>query len=607
MATFKNYQMRIQLLVMLASIFITKTFAQKDTIQLKEVLVTATNRIDLPFDESSRTITVINSTQINQSAATNVADLLQLYAGIDVRKRGLDGMQSDLYIRGGSFDQTLVLIDGIKMDDAQTGHHAMNAMISIENIERIEIIKGAAARIYGQNAFVGAVNIVTKKISKDNLTALYNIGSYDNSKLGIGFGKNSSNAGFQLNLEKQQSDGYRFNTDFDNLGIFLKGFVGKYKLISFFNERKFGANGFYANPNFKDQYEETQTNLVGITTKYNLNNTTVSPQIYWRRNQDMYLFLRHNPAFYRNMHISNKLGVEVNLKNTNKLGLTGFGIDINKVFLSSNNLGKHDRLVLTSFLEHRFVLVDDNLDITPGVAFSHYDDFGSKAFPGIDIGYRFTEKLKTYANIGYTYRIPTYTDLYYKSSVEQGNPDLKPESAITQELGLHYTTTKLNANLAVFNRNSSNLIDWTKDNATDKWQARNFSEVTTKGIETSLDYQFKIADLTQKLQINYTYIDDSIKNVEAAFTRYSINSLKHQFNTQFTLQYFPFLAHTISYKYNERTNGENYDVVDSKLMAKFNSIELFVTANNIFDEIYTETNLVPMPKANFMIGFKYSK
>ncbi len=134
-----------------------------DTIKLKEVSI-ASNRISLPFSKTSRTITLITSEDIVKSSATNVADLLQNVAGIDVRRRGIDGMQSDLYIRGGNFDQTLVLIDGVKMDDAQTGHHSMNAILSLDNIERIEILKGPAARIYGQNAFTGAINIVTKNV-----------------------------------------------------------------------------------------------------------------------------------------------------------------------------------------------------------------------------------------------------------------------------------------------------------------------------------------------------------------------------------------------------------------------------------------------------------
>ena len=129
----------------------------------------------MPFSENSRTITIISSETIKQSTATNVADLLQSISGIDIRRRGTDGMQSDLYIRGGQFNQTLILIDGFKTEDPQTGHHTMNMMIPLENIERIEIIKGPAARIFGQNAFTGAINIVTKSKVSEQLKL--NVGS----------------------------------------------------------------------------------------------------------------------------------------------------------------------------------------------------------------------------------------------------------------------------------------------------------------------------------------------------------------------------------------------------------------------------------------------
>jgi len=145
-----------------------QSFSQ-DKVQELDSIVINSSRISLPFKKNSRTITIIKAKDIKNSAATNVADLLQQVTGVDIRRRGTGGGQSDLYIRGGGFDQTLLLIDGIKMDDAQTGHHTMNAALPIEVIERIEIIKGPAARIFGQNAFTGAINIVTKKRLKIKL------------------------------------------------------------------------------------------------------------------------------------------------------------------------------------------------------------------------------------------------------------------------------------------------------------------------------------------------------------------------------------------------------------------------------------------------------
>src|SRR6056297_2674401 len=180
---------------------------------LSEVVVTA-NRINLPFKENSRTINIITSSDIKNSAAVNVADLLQQFAGVDIRRRVTGGSQADLYIRGGGFDQTLLLIDGIKMDDAQTGHHTMNAALPIEVIERIEIIKGPAARIFGQNAFTGAINIVTKKSLDNTISTNLETGSFGQFNANATVGTEREQSSHMIHLGKVTSEGYRQNSDY---------------------------------------------------------------------------------------------------------------------------------------------------------------------------------------------------------------------------------------------------------------------------------------------------------------------------------------------------------------------------------------------------------
>jgi len=598
----------IQKLFILLLCVSTSIKAQKsnDTIKLKEVSITS-NRITLPFSKTSRSITLITSKDIVNSSATNVADLLQNIVGVDVRRRGIDGMQSDLYIRGGNFDQTLVLIDGVKMDDVQTGHHSMNAILSLENIERIEIIKGSAARIYGQNAFTGAINIVTKDVIKNSLDVSLNYGSYKNKKGIVSVSEKFAEGSILASANYQESDGYRFNTDFENVAAFFKTTYKKYNFSASFSQRKFGANGFYASPDFNDQYEETQTSLVTLGTTFDSDKVTVKPRVYWRRNQDMYLFLRQDPLYYRNLHFSNKIGTEINAVANSSLGKIGVGLDVSRTFLISNNLGNHNRTAITGFFEQRFELLEGKLDVTPGIAISYYSDFGTKSFPGIEVGYRFSDITKIYANSGYTYRAPTFTDMFYVGPTTQGNPNLKPESALSNEIGIKFKPDNLMIDFVVFHRNSDNLIDWTKDNEEDKWEARNFSEVVTFGFETNLTYNFDINNFTQSLNVGYSYIDDDIKDNNVQFTRYSLNSIKHQFNSSVDFKLNSIFNQNIAYRYIERTNGENYAIVDAKLLATLrNSVELSISANNIFNTEYTETNLVPMPKGNVMLGFKYS-
>ncbi|MDG1160473.1 MAG: TonB-dependent receptor plug domain-containing protein, partial [Flavobacteriaceae bacterium] len=169
-----------------------QSFSQEKVQELDSIVINS-SRISLPFKKNSRTITIITAKDIKNSAATNVADLLQQVTGVDIRRRGTGGGQSDLYIRGGGFDQTLLLIDGIKMDDAQTGHHTMNAALPIEVIERIEIIKGPAARIFGQNAFTGAINIVTKKRLKSKASINLEAGSFGQLNGSVTLGKETEN------------------------------------------------------------------------------------------------------------------------------------------------------------------------------------------------------------------------------------------------------------------------------------------------------------------------------------------------------------------------------------------------------------------------------
>lgn len=576
---------------------------------LQEVIISST-RIDLPFSKNSRTIQLITAEDMKKAGVTNVADALQQIAGIDIRRRGTNGTQADLYIRGGSFDQTLLLVDGIKVDDAQTGHHTMNLALPIEVIKRIEIIKGPAARIFGQNAFNGAINIITKDVPETDVSLHVQGGSYNQFNADVTAGINLDDSSHIIHYSKNTSEGYRFNTDFDNQNFVLKSTFNKKDLpiamLISLSDRNFGANGFYASPAAINQYEETMASLIGFSTVIKKGNFTWKPRVYWRRNEDEYVFVRNNPSIYRNLHISNKIAAELNGSYTSNIGITGFGIEAAKVYLSSNNLGDNNRFVSTLFLEHRLELFDKKMDITPGVAVTYFSDFKFFAFPGIDIGYQVLDNLRVYGNLGYTYRVPTFTDMNYKSPTTIGNPELEPEKAFSQEIGLKWNTAGFNASVAVFNRDSNRLIDYVKMQNTDPWQPQNIQDVTTKGFETQLDYTFAINSFNQKLQLGYSFIEDHVKQSSYNFSQYSVNSMKHQVVGSYYMQFLKNFTNSILYRYAERTNGDSYSVVDLGAAYTLKAFEISLFANNIFNAEYTETNLVPMPKGNLLFGIRYN-
>jgi len=575
-----------------------------------DTIILNSDRINVPFKESSRSMTILTSKEIEASPANNLADLLQQVAGVDIRRRGLAGMQADLYIRGGSFDQTLLLIDGIKVEDAQTGHHTLNLGLPLEVIERIEIVKGPAARVYGQNAFTGAINIVTKKINENSTRAELQTGSFSQRNVNIRSSHAFEKSSVLFFASRNTSEGYRHNTDFDNQNYFFKSrhetSLAPIDILASFQERKFGANGFYASPTATEQYEETQASLIGISSKFVKEKITVNPRVYWRRNQDEYIFVRQDPSIYRNLHISNKVGAEINASYSSKIGTTGFGIDAANVFLSSNNLGDRERFMITTFLEHRFRLFNNALDITPGVAVNYFSDFKFHAFPGVDIGYRFTSNLKAYTNVGYTYRIPTYTDLFYSDPTTIGNEDLNPEEAFAQEIGFKYSKKTFSFSMAIFNRDAKKLIDYVKDQEADLWQATNIRKLNTTGFEASGSYHFKTGSFSQQLHLDYTFIEDNIKVTNINFSRYSINSLRHNFVIAWTSHLGKILSPAITYRYAKRADGQAYSLFDAGLNANFNSVKISIMAYNIFNKAYTETNLVPMPKGHVLFGVAYT-
>ena len=580
--------------------------------QVLDEVIISSSKINLPFSKNFRTIKIIDTKEIQQIPANNVSDLLQQVTGIDVRRRGAGGVQGDLYIRGGGFDQTLLLVDGMKMDDVQTGHHTLNMILPLYLIERIEIIKGPAARIFGQNAFNGAINIVTKDFVAQkgaiemNLNEL-SYGSFEQKNISLSTKITGENIKSLISYSGNRSDGYRHNTDYKRNNYFIKTSFNTNNtpvdILVSFNENKFGANGFYASPSATEQYEETQASLFGITTTINSENLSITPKLYWRRGQDEYIYIRDNPSVYRNLHKTNKVSAELSGSYFSDLGVTGFGIDLSAVNISSNNLGEHKRTTVNLFADHTFKLMDNKLMISPGIAFSYFSDLSFHSFPGIDLGYNLNSNFKLYSNIGKTYRIPTYTDLYYSDRTTIGNENLNPESAISTEFGVKYDTSNVKFTASFFNRNAKNIIDYAKENEEDLWKAVNIGSLNSNGYEFDFSYSFKSSNTlysANSINIGYTKIKDNNYVSNINFSRYSLNSLKHHLASNLNLNYIRNINHSIVYKYAERSDKSNYRVLDSKIMFKKS---IFIYINNILNEQYSETNLVPMPGRNFLIGF----
>jgi len=564
--------------------------------------------IAIPYKNANQNISVITKADILNSPAKSIDEILQQIPGMDIRRRGANGVQSDIGFRGSSFEQVLLLINGIRMNDSQTGHNSLNVPVDLEDVERIEIIKGPAARRFGQNAYAGAINIVTKAYPGKNVKISGEIGDYES--YGLGLNANFGNEKFSnlLQVNSNSSQGYRHNTDFEIRNVFyqnqLKIKDGNIRLQAGISEKKFGANGFYSSPKATEQYEELQASIVSLAHQQSFGKFKLNSNVYWRRGQDMYLFNREKPEIYRNMHIGNNVGGEVNSSYTSNLGTTGLGVELRKEFLSSNNLGDRERFVSQVFFEHNFSLINNKLLITPGISWANYSNEGNFFYPGLDVGFNFNSNHKIYGNISKVHRVPTFTELYYSSKTEQGNENLVPENAVSAEVGYQFQKSNFLAKASAFIRNSNNAIDWVKNSLEDPiWYAQNVGEIDTKGIEAEVNHQLFS---WLKYSFGYTFLDTEFTESNQYVSRYVLDNLKHQVVAKLQTKFLKYFTNELVYRYNDRINLGSYNLLDEKLSFSKNDFSVYALINNVTNTDYTETFGVPMPQRWFHIGFTYN-
>lgn len=592
------------------------SFAQRDTtdiIDLEEITIKE-NRMEIPFEKLSRNIQVIQRKEIETSPARSIQEILAFTPGVDVRQRGIGGVQANIGIRGGSFDQTLMLINGIKLTDPQTGHHMMNIPVPLQGIQSIEVMKGPASRIYGQNAYAGAINITTSLPDTKGLGIQLYGGDFGmrggslTASLPIGDYRQS------LSVSHDASDGHWYNSDFQVSNLFYEGELdlderNKLNLMAAYADRRFGANGFYTN-SFPDQWESVQTVLTALSHTYFHEQWYFQSRAYWRRNDDEFRLRRNEPAFSTNNHQSDVLALEFNARYDSQLGSTGIGVEGRQEQIKSNNLGERDRSFLGIFAEHRIELAD-KWDVSAGVYSNFYNEYGWKHFPGAELGYQLSPSSRLYTNYGISYRIPSFTDLYYEDPSNVSNPDLEPEQAQSFEVGWKLGKDRLRSEIVFFHRYTENLIDWNRAPSEEtpnpnRWQPRNVSEVTFRGLEVSISYDPNWGSEKAKIRevsFSYNYIDATLNQAEGVESRYALNSLKHQLIGGVQAEFIEKIELTVKGRYLERMAMDPYFVLDARAdYNRMKAIGFFAEVSNISNTEYVEAGFVQMPGRWFRAG-----
>lgn len=582
--------------------------------------------------QSARIVNVLGRKEIEQAGVQSINDLFKLASGVDVRQRGGYGIQTDISIDGGIFDQITILLNGVNISNPQTGHLAADFPVSISDIERIEILEGAASRVYGGQSFGGAINIVTRK----NAGTSVEVGAQGGS---FGTVDTDARAGFRLGNTQHfisagggRSDGGTKNSEWKKGQAFYQGNYSSKKLdISWqygFSKKAYGANTFYS-ANYPDQFERNERHIVSVSaeTKGTFHFT---PSAYWNRSYDNFELIKGTTTG-ENFHQADVYGVKAGGHFSWIGGKTAFCADLRQEGILSTNLGKDldesqyvnvrkehgihytrqdDRTSVSFNLEHNILL--SHWTISAGVMANMTTsvDHRFRFYPGMDVAYRPTGNWKVFLSYNKGFRMPTFTELYYKSPTHEGNKGLKPEQNNSMQIGTQYNTKGLTATVRGFYHHGNNMIDWVMYSPTDTYHSASFD---LDNLGAQLDAKLSFTELAgrdiwlQNLSLGYTFIHQIRQDdVEVYKSNYALEYLRNKFTASLNHRIWKNLSATWNYRWQERQNGYSpYSILDAKIQWTERKYQVFVQASNLTNHKYFDLGNVEQPGLWIMAGARW--
>jgi iron complex outermembrane receptor protein len=608
---------------------------------LDEVTVTAA-KAELTLKQAAKPVIVITRDEIARQPVQNIQDLLKTVAGVDVRQRGGNGVQSDISVRGGTFDQIAILLNGANLTNPQTGHYSFDLPVNLSDIERIEIIQGPSSLLYGASAFSGGINIITRKQSDSKAYFNPEGGMHELWGVKASGSLNSGLSSHRLSAGYNSSDGYRYNTDHKTFNSLFQSHLNiersKVDIQMGFNEKKYGAGTFYSGA-YPDQYDNTRAFFAAIRGETG-NNLKFIPQLYWNRHWDAFQLFRDGtpdiPSSYAgtNHHRSDVFGFNLNSQYKWEAGITNFGGEFRNENILSNVLGKplekpdgdytksDSRSNISYFLAHTFLL--EKLTVDLGVLANYNTslnkDFGF--YPNLNVSYYLSNHLKFYGSWNNAMRMPTFTDLYYKDPSQTGNPDLSSETSHGYEIGAKLYQPSFSFYITGFYMHGKEVIDWVKKPEEEIYRAQNLSTLDKYGIETGITLEWnKLFPVLRntRLNIGYTYLHQSQESGDLV-SNYALDYLRHKLVAQLTHPVCKGISADWSFRLQDRMGSYTkyvdykrhseeeypaYSILDLKINWKLNDFNIYLSANNLFNVSYHDIGNVPQPGFWFSGGICY--
>lgn len=497
--------------------------AQKQTTPspLRQTVVVTGNWEPVPLEESDRSV---NSYSLKNSFLLfgSLADGLDLDSSVQVQSRAPGGIQGDISVRGGTFEQTLVLLDGIRISDAQSAHYDLDIPVPLDTVDRIEILRGSGSTLYGSDAVAGVVNIVTRPPTEGNNLEM---------RLRAGYGSFGTNeeSGFlsflegplsqRFSFERELSDGFIDDREYRNLALASQSWVrtkiGLTRVFLSLMDRPFGADQFYGDFN---SWERTKTWLATFTQ--DLGKHTLF-SLGYRRHTDLYELLRDDPLFYTNRHEDQTWDIALRRQNTIHHAVNiYYGAEDVADHVNSNNLGIHSRQEPAIYGDID-IRAWHRLSLNLGEREEFYGHGQNIAVPGFSAGYWLSSKIKLHGSANRAFRLPNFTDLFYHDPANVGNANLKPETAMNYEAGLDWhPADHWRGTFTAFTRRETNDIDYIRANSSSIWQAMNFDRIHFTGWEASL---FWSLPQSQTLSVEYTGLHGAQAVLDGYQSKYVFN------------------------------------------------------------------------------------
>ncbi len=604
----------------------------KDTIKINQIADKNLDEVviwasaDEPVNQVAKIITTITREEIGRLRPQSIQDLLSYAASVDIQTRGSHGVQADVSIRGGSFDQSAILLNGINISNPQTGHYSFDIPINISDIERIEILHSPSAIVYGASAFSGGINIITKKNIEKELSAKVEGGSYGLFAGEIGGAYRIKNVDNRLSMGYKQSDGYIENSDYRIFNLLYGSRVNlkenKIDIQLGYNKKNYGANTFYSAA-YPNQYDNTSSVLTSVKGEFG-SKLKFLPSFYWNRHYDKFELIKNSGK--SNNHRSDVLGSNLNMQYHSKLGLTNFGLELRNESILSNVLGlmmsspigdytkKDNRLNLSYMLQHNIKY--KGFTMAMGVLGFENTSFKQafKLYPSLSVDYKINNNINVFSSYSQSSRLPTFTDLYYTTKTHIGNTDLKQEESESVELGSKYRNRYFLSYVSGFWLGGKNMIDWVKKNPDDKWESKNITQISKFGLEVGvklfLNEIISSLKYPTTLKIDYSRMHQEVIKNEY-ISNYALNYLRDKLTAQLYLPlYKDKLSATISFRYQKRmgeylkyedlkpTQKEDYPAfttMDISLNYNLKNLNIYCNMNNIFNTKYFDLGNVPQP------------